>query len=155
MAGNKKPRKRYRPKPMNPSAIADALAAHVPMAQDKQMDVLLCAHQSLEALRTGKGGEQDFGMLAVAMNMSLMLCEMGIGSEYLPLAVAGQEAAARCQARAKRLGKWGLDAEGLNALRDGLELHDQQVEMATQKQISRAVVRARQRALEGNVMEAV
>lgn len=155
MSRNKKPRhKAYRPKPLRPSAIADALAAHVPMAIDKQQDVLLCANQSLIALRTGAGTERDAEQLAVAMNISMLLCEAGVGVEYLSFAIAGQDAVARCKARAGRIGKWGLDGAGLDALRYALELHEQQIELATQRQVSAVMAELHRRARAGHLMEA-
>ncbi|SCU75546.1 conserved hypothetical protein [Cupriavidus necator] len=146
MPGNKRKRKAYRPKPMNPDAIANALAAHVPMEMGKQQDVQIVAHQSLTALESGMGTEFDAEHLAVAMNLSMLLAEMGVGREYLPLAIAGQEAVVRCQERAKRLGKWGLDGPAITALRDALELHDEQAKAATQKQMSAAVKEMHRRA---------
>lgn len=153
MPSSKKPRKAYRPKLVRSSAIADALAAHVPMATDKQQDILICANQALAALRTGAGTESDAEMLAVAMNLCMLLCEAKIGDEYLAYAIAGQEAVARCKARSKRLGKWGLDGEGLDALRTALELHEQQMELATQRQVSLAMAELHRRARAGHLME--
>lgn len=146
MAANKRPRKQYRPRPVNPSAIVDAFAAHLPMATDKQQDVSLVAHQSLTALTSGKGTEFDSDALAVAMNLSMLLTEIGVGREYQAVAIAGQEAVARCKARAERSGKWGLDGPGIAAIEHALELHDQQVEIATQAQMSAALREMRRRA---------
>lgn len=147
MARNKKPRhKQYRPRPINPSAIVDAFAARLPMATDKQQDVSLVAHQALTALTQGNGTEFDYEALAVAMNLSMLLTEIGVGREYLAVAIAGQEAIVRCKARAERTGKWGLDGPAIAALEHALELHDQQVEIATQAQMSAALREMHRRA---------
>ncbi|AZG14954.1 hypothetical protein [Cupriavidus pauculus] len=140
MARSKRPRKQYRPKHINPGAIVDAFAARLPMAVDKQQDVSLVAHQSLTALTQGKGSDFDVGCLAVAMNLSMLLSEIGVGREYLSIAIAGQEAVMRCKARAERTGKWGLDGPGIAAIEQAIDLHDQQLEIATQAQMS-AVLR--------------
>lgn len=146
MARSKRPRKQYRPKQINPTAIADTFASRLPMAIDKQQDVSLVAHQSLTALTQGQGTEFDAEALAVAMNLSMLLAELDVGKEYLPIAIAGQEAVVRCQARAAKAGKWGLDGPAIAAIEQALELHDQQVEIATQAQMSAAVREMHRRA---------
>lgn len=146
MAKNKRPRKQYRPKQINPTAIVDAFAARLPMATDKQQDVSLVAHQSLTALTQGKGSEFDAEALAVAMNLSMLLTELDVGKEYMAVAIAGQEAVVRCQARAANTGKWGLDGPAIAAIEQALELHDQQVEIATQAQMSAAIREMHRRA---------
>jgi hypothetical protein len=139
MAQSKRPRKAYRPKPINPSALVDALASRQPMERGKQQDVSIVAHQAMRALVSGEGTEFDVEHLAVATNLSMLLTELGVGREYLAVAIAGQEAVVRCRARAERTGKWGLDGPAIAAIDLALELHDQQVEIATQAQMSAAI----------------
>lgn len=139
MPSTSKPRRKYKPKPINPSALVDAVASRQPMERAKQQDVSIVAHQAMRALVSGDGTEFDVEHLAVATNLSMLLTELGVGREYLAVAIAGQEAVVRCRARAERTGKWGLDGPAIAAIDLALELHDQQVEIATQAQMSAAI----------------
>ena len=67
----------------DPGAWAHAIGMQQQLTDDQLIDLGMAVHVCIERLRTGHGIELDWHTLAAAANVSLVLCERGIGGEYL------------------------------------------------------------------------
>jgi hypothetical protein len=132
---------------------AQAWLAERPMLADKQLDLGLAYRTSLEALRTGLATENDLHTLAAAVNIGMVLCERGIGEEYLGVCFTAQDALMRAIGRAQATGRHGLDGPAIGELATFCELHDEQLRIATQGEVSAAVEEVVRRVKGGDVLE--
>jgi hypothetical protein len=86
-------------------------------------------------MRSGRGDEQQWGTVVFTLNMAMLLAEAGYGPEYEPLLARALEGAFRARLRADQSGKWGFDGPALTAIAEALEVHEAQLEAATQADI--------------------
>lgn len=93
---------------------------------------------AFESLRTGKGEETDFHTLAAAINVSLIRSE-SIDKLCVETCQRAQYALMSVLARSKRIGKWGLDAAGLQDIPPAIDLHEQLLELSTPLQMQQAM----------------
>ncbi|WP_109479187.1 hypothetical protein [Paraburkholderia sp. C35] len=161
MPASKKPRRKYRPKPLDPlSALQTLNRSHVigevltnfykPLEAADQRDVAIAFGSSIDAISKGKGEISHAETLACMCNTSLVLTERGFGPEYEADIIAALDALFRLQLRFKRTGKLGFDAPGLQALRRAYDVHTAQVEIAGQGELMAAGNEVSRRIKEGN-----
>lgn len=153
MANNKKPRRKYRPKPVNPGAFASAIIGTQPLCEDQQESLGAAYRCAFQGLRLGAGTEELFNTLACALNIAMVLCESGCGAEFVGRVKAAQDGLMRCKERGENLGKWALDGEAIVSLEAALAVHDAQMEAATQREIREAIAEVRRRVEVGEVLE--
>lgn len=107
MAANKKPRKRYIPKPaVLPAGLRQDLAFEMP------------SFQVSEAM--GKGHFQEQHVYDLLSNADMARRIAPDGHAILPVAQAMVEAIAEIQARAQRTGTFGVNGEEMRLLREGV-----------------------------------
>ena len=94
------------------------------MTPDQLRDLAIQTRSSLEVLCRGRGTPDDFQQLCIASNISLILCEGGLGTEHLSLV---KDAQARIQ-------EYGLSCKGSSPTQEQhdaialmLDLQDQQL----------------------------
>lgn len=107
MAANKKPRKRYIPKPaVLPTGLRADVAFEMP------------GFQASEAM--GKGHFQEQHVYDLLSNADMARRIAPDGHEILPVAQAMVEAIAEIQARAQRTGIFGVNGDEMRVLREGV-----------------------------------
>ena len=107
MGANKKPRKRYIPKPaVLPAGLRKDLAFEMP------------GFQASEAM--GKGHFQEQHVYDLLSNADMARRTAPDGHEILPVAQAMVEAIAEIQARAQRTGTFGVTGDEMRLLREGI-----------------------------------
>jgi len=159
MTKQKKQRKKaYRPKAVNPMAAFQALDSihvaaedHRPLHEDDATDLALAYRLSLETMVKGKSTEEDWSVVVCSLNIGLILCERGIGAEYEPLFVRALDGAFRSRIRAGRTGTWRFDGDALVAIREAIDVHDEQVKITTKEEIRTALLEVHHRIKAGNV----
>lgn len=82
--------------------------------------------RSLEAMKSGEAGVQEWQILVDMMNIAEMMGRNGIGPEVLDHCEIATEALHRAAKRYEATKKMGLSGEGLRALGDIMEYHDLQ-----------------------------
>jgi hypothetical protein len=82
--------------------------------------------KSLENMKAGTAGVQEWQILTDMMNISEMMGRNGIGPEVLDHCEIANEALHRAAKRYEATKKMGLSGEGLRALGDIMEYHDLQ-----------------------------
>lgn len=121
--------------------------------RDQRFDISKAGWASLFVITNAPAATVDhWADLATSANLSLMLAEIGIGKEHESVFIRAQEALTRMYARAQT-GAWRLDGPGVQDVRDMLHLHDQQCELATNQDISAALVEIARRIQAGQVFE--
>lgn len=164
MSKSKKPRKKYDPtKRARTDAFGGIRALYrekakrskEPLDSDQVQDLSVAYHWALAAIVNGKGTWMDANTLALAANMALLLCEIGLGADDLPTAMAGQDALMTLMARRERTGKMVLTGPEARALQELLDLHDGQMqsEDCAEGMLVSALAECKRRIAEGNVLE--
>ena len=107
MSANKKPRKRYSPKPaVLPPGMRRAIAFEMP------------GFQASEAM--GKGHFQEQHVYDLLSNADMARRIAPDGHAILPVAQAMVQAIAEIQARAERIGTFGVNGDEMRVLREGI-----------------------------------
>lgn len=151
MATSKKPRKKYRPKPVLRNPLGYVLESLTPVREhDPDVMTLRIRHsQAMVALLQGRARKPDMDTLIAMCNMTEALHEMGYGVDCDGVCEAGKQAIASIAQRATKHGRFtpsGPEVASLNTL---LELHDAQMDILTVRDMERAINRINTRLRTG------
>ena len=135
----KKPKKKYKPKPVLQDNLGYVLTGVRPIEQSKLVNLKLKNHMALKAMTSGSAHRDDWQVLCAAFNMAAVLCDQSVGTEYLQLVKDGMKAHASCRRRFDVVGKLGYSGVELNAVNTAMEVHDAQLEAITVIQVEDAV----------------
>ena len=155
MAGNKKPRKKYKPKPILQDPVGYVTELLQPVAQygSYLLNLQLQNSASLTALLKGTATRRDMDILIAMSNITQSLRELGFGKEYQDVTIGGREAIIGIAHRAKTHGRFtptGTEIQQLNAL---MELHDAQMEIITVQDMDIAIAHAKAGMKESGVIK--
>ena len=144
MAGNKKPRKKYKPKPIlaNPLGYVVERMTTVADTEDYISSIQLKNSTALLSLTQGRATKHDIDILIAMSNIAQALRKMGAGAEYTEVSIAGREAIISIAARARKYGKFISTGPEIVALNTLMELHDAQMELVTVQQLEEAIAYA-------------
>lgn len=145
-------RSKYRPYRTDRSAWAQAIGMQQQLTDDQRTDLGMAVHTCIERMRTGNGIELDWHTLAAAVNVSLVLCERGIGADYLDDIKAAQDALIEILERHRRTGKWAFHGAGYVALARAVEIHEAQLAAITRDSARAAMLEVRKRVDRGEVL---
>lgn len=160
----KKPKKArnktYRPRPVSQHGGLVAIAmCHARgenaslLKPDQVTDIGVAYWLSFENLRIGSANEEAWSCVACALNVALVLCEKGIGAEYVDALVTALDGCFRAKIRSEKTGNFRLDGEALRDIETALAIHDQQMEIAKRWEVTEAMQTIYKRLEEGNVYE--
>ena len=150
MPTNKKPRKRYKPKPVLVDPLGYAIEGVSPIESADITDIALKNSSAMSALLRGHATKKDMDVLIAMSNITEALVRMGFGADCVEVAVAGREAILAIVWRAVRLLKFLPKGEEIKALNALLELHDAQFAVITVSELEAAVKRAKAHIKSGN-----
>lgn len=164
MAGNKKPRKKRTLRPVSPvGGIAaifrrhDAAELLQPMSDEQITDPSVAFRMAFAQMLGGHASEQNWcvcGCVCVcSLDIALILCEYGIGEQYLPEINRALEGAFRAKLRAGRTGRWGFDGEAIQAIKTAFEIREEQIKIASKQQLREAIREVHRRDAAGNVFQ--
>lgn len=139
----------------DPGAWLQAINMQHGMADDQLRDLGMAIHTSIERLRLGLGEEIDFHTMAAMFNVSLVLCERGVGPEGMGCVQAAQDALVEILERNRRTGKWGFSGPEMQAINDCAHLHEQQIALVPRRECRDAMLEVRRRAARGDVLNRV
>lgn len=148
-------RSKYRPYRTDRSAWAHAIGMQQQLTDDQTTDLGMAVHTCIERLRTGHGIELDWHTLAAAVNVSLVLCERGIGPEYLDDIKTAQDALIEILERHRKTGRWGFHGAGYVALTHAVAIHEAQLANITHDSARAALLEVRRRVDRGEVLNQV
>ena len=147
-------RSKYRPYRVDRSAWSHCVGMQQQLTDDQRTDLGVAVHTSIERLRTGNGIELDWHTLAAAVNVSLVLCERGVGAEYLDDIKTAMDALVEIHDRHRRTGKWAFHGSGYVALTRAVEIHEAQIGAVTRDGARAAMLEVRRRVELGEVINA-
>ncbi len=130
------------------------LGLRAPLAEGAQTTIGVKNHFALKALEEGTASGGHMARLAHALNMSLVLCELNIGPQYLTRVQAAQSALVACAERSRTAGYWHVHGAEREAIRSGFEIHDAQLARASLTEIAAAEDEIHRRAVRGDVIAA-
>lgn len=124
---------------VDPTAGLRIIARRQPVEQSAALMIESHARLALDTIQRGKGRPEDLHTLGFASNLSLLLAEGGYGPECLDEIKAAQAALLEADERRERTGRIGFRGPGLTALRELLEVYQQQIEAATAGDVEAAL----------------
>lgn len=135
MAKNKKPTKKYRPKPR----VHGALPITYRFSQENETDLQLIPHTSLSKFKEGVADSQDWHTLAARLNLGNTLAYTHYEGEVKQMMDRAALALRSVFKRHEDIGKWGCTGDEFNAMGDGLNLTDQMQKECTRRQLHDAM----------------
>ena len=117
------------------------------------VDIKFSTRLALQTMINGNSTDNDWGMIAGAINLALILSEQGYGVEHEDLFIRAQEALVRSHIRGKRTGIWRFDGAGLQDIRDAIELHEAQCDIVSIGDIEAGLNEVKNRLEQGIVFE--
>lgn len=160
MAKNKRS-KRYVPKFDSNSGNANrvlqmlgAVEAARPIAPLQMTELGIAFWAAFHQMLHGAAKEDDWTTVTVSLNMALILSEKVFANSHAPYIVKALDGAMRAKLRAAGLNVWRYDGAAICAIREALEIHDEQIQLATQGEIHAAFTEVNRRIAAGHVYRA-
>jgi len=146
MGNNKKPRKKYRPRPVLQNPVGYVLESMMPLRNHDfpLLDLRIKNSEAMLSLMRGSATKAEIDKLVAMSNVTEALWQMGFGKEYANVTIGGREALLSIVQRAVARGKFIPTGPEINALNLLMELHDAQMEVITVKDMEEAVKRVEQ-----------
>jgi hypothetical protein len=134
-------RKKYRPKRVLVNPVAYVLEGLTPIATrtDEVLKLKVKHHYAMASLTKGVATKEDMDRLINMGNMTEAMFRLGFGTEYADVVSQGMSALLAVCRRGAENSRFILRAEEMKALNMLLELHDAQIEIATFKDVDKAI----------------
>jgi hypothetical protein len=141
MGTTKKPRKKYRPKPVLQNPVGYVLESMVPIRNHDfpLVTIKIKNHGALTALTRGHATRKDIDTLITMVNIVEALYRLGFGADYTDVVNAGLDALHTVAVRGATTDKFILRAKEMLDLNTVIELHDAQMDVVTVKDMEQAL----------------
>lgn len=136
-------RSRYKPRPTLPDPLGWVLGGFRPMRGEAQATTLrIKNHDALLAVTKGKGNRQVIDLLIAAMNMAeaLYRTNEALGAEYASDIRQAQDAIVAMSRRGLERGSFVFTGPELQAMNQGMDIHDAQLDACTIGDLDKALV---------------
>lgn len=133
---------KYKPKGVIVDTLSYVVSGMKPMAslKDQLLALQLKNHLALEALRLGEAEKADIDTIISAFNITEALARKGIGQDYREDIQQAQDALLTCAKRGVEMGyRFVVKGPELKAINFVMQLHDEQLQVATIKELEKAV----------------
>jgi len=137
----KKRNKKYRPREVRGNALDWAIAGVHTFPVETQRDIMKVAMNGFNKLREGIASRDDWNLVCQALNVGEALCELHIGDNLIDDFHRGHEALHQIALRMLSGKSSTCYAHELAAINEALEMHKIQLQLCTQAEFSRAIVR--------------
>ncbi len=118
MGNTRKPRKAYRPRPVNAMATLMAMQGACLLSADDRLGWQEELHAALTAVRTGVAQREQWASLFDAINLVEELCRMGLAKDTADVVPSAQAAVCAILDRLQATGGRSARAAELQALRE-------------------------------------
>lgn len=125
-------------------------AVERPLMASQQTDIATTYWLSFHNLVAGQSCEEHWVNVIFSLNLGMILCERGIGAEYELLFIHALDGAFVAQQRNKRHGVWRFDGMSIVNIRAALEVHDEQLKIATIEDMKDAIAEMHRRIAKGH-----
>lgn len=109
---------------------------------------------AFEQIKMHAATQEAWQPLCEAINIGMLLCEDGIGAEWIDVFLKAQDFIFHASARGYRRGSYRLDGNGIAAVTAALDVHDAQLEVALRGDLAKAERTMIARIDEGNFLQA-
>lgn len=128
----------------NPAAVMVAIWRRQEYEPDELVRLKLPIRAAYDEIKAGRGTQQHWADLAVAINTALIRAE-GISPLMVEPMLAARDALERMRDRYMRTSRWGFDGPAIDQVLYGVELHEQLLDLSTPQQMLEAGREARRR----------
>lgn len=128
------------------------ITSRLPLEDGQLRDLGIAYRASLQAMLDGKGSEQAWNTLTCSLNIALILCERGIGEEFIHTIKHAQNCLIDCRKRAERFNNWSFTADEARTILRAFAIHDEQIALATKKEIVFSLGEVRRRIEQNEVL---
>ena len=125
-------RKRYRPKytaeqllQAGQDALFTRSREEIEPATTQTISIALL--EAMDAMKKGEASATHFNLLATAANLAAVLCENGIGSEYIDVCKRGLAELKSTRERYYKTGKFLFTGEAIRAVTEVIEVREAQL----------------------------
>lgn len=134
-------RSKYRPRDrlINPVAYVVEGLKPVKEYDSYLMDLKIKNHGAMMALTRGQADRSQIDFLVNMSNSAEALCIMGFKQEYVDLIIEGSDALLQVGRRGAKTEKFVLKSDEMNAINLLMQIHDEQMEMITVKDMEKAL----------------
>ena len=122
-----------------------------PYEPGEMVDQHLITRAAFERLRDGSGTEDDFGRVAMCLNVGLVRAEQ-IHPDLVAITQAGQDALARSSHRYRGGLRLGFDAQGLQDVPAALDAYEAVMDQSSPLQMQHAIQAAWGRIWDGDTL---
>jgi hypothetical protein len=129
-------------------------AALRPLPAADRVRVGLEHHTAFDSLLQGRGSDRDMGVIAEALNVATALAEDGVGFEGLALFESAQRLTVETCVRSREMGHWEFGDGAKKVIADALNLHDEQLAIATLRDLKQAFAKIRKLKQKGAFIDA-
>ena len=120
----------------------------VQVSDDKILDeVRMIELSAMDSFKRGMATKEDWFTIVAMLNVAETTGKSGIGPEILPWCERLQKALIESKERFERIGKFGFDGAGLNAMREVYEYHDLQRQSISRKEYERQILKCRNKMI--------
>ena len=135
----KRSKYRQRDKLVNPVAYVIEGLTPVKEHDSYLMDLKIKNHGAMTALTQGQADRGQIDFLINMSNNAEALCIMGFKQEYVELIIEGSDALLEVGRRGANTGSFVLRAEEMNAINLLMQIHDEQMDLITVRQMEKAI----------------
>lgn len=134
----KKPRKKYRPKPIVHDVMARIKQGELPAttAETAVRRFRVANHSAMDSLIRGAGTRQDTIALGHMLTTAKALAKHNVWRDWTPELLQAEADLKALQARG---GRYIMRAQEINSLNTALAVHDKQIDECTVKQLEDAI----------------
>lgn len=132
---------KYKPKPVLINPVAYVVEGMTPVKKHDSylMDLRIKNHGAMTALTQGQADRSQIDFLINMSNNAEALCFMGVKQEYVELVIEGSDALFEVGRRGAETGRFVLKAEEMNAINLLMQIHDEQTDLITVRQMEKAI----------------
>ena len=136
----------------DPLAQLRAVSRSTKLDESQKVDLGVSYWASFANLVTGEAHHEAWNTVVCAVNISVLLTELGICADEINSLHEAQRALLRGRDRGAKTGHFRLDGDGIQSVRHAMHIHDAQLTAATQGQIKQVLATLKDRIQNGQVL---
>lgn len=111
----------------------------LPMTEHDRLEVLISYELGILAMTMGYGSEDSMDFIVTALNVALVLAEMGHCPDMLATIERAQQGAFIAATRGLKTGRWAFNGPDIQPVRDAIGAHGEQLKTASKRDIGGAL----------------
>jgi hypothetical protein len=124
-----------------------------PLREDQLSDLGRNYWLSFTNLTQGSASFESWENCVGSLNMGLVLAEKVFDGQGEQEIVAALDGLFKAKLRGDKTGRYRLDGDGIQSVREALTIHDQQMKLAHRREIVDSIATVKQRVADGNVYQ--